>query len=802
MATKTDIVSLKWVIGLMNKQGENAEQALVEYSKDPGQKKPLLQCMWAIHQITSTLRALGMKKGELLTIEMERSLNFLYKDKVIGERRKLTMGGLMQALKVLPAYFAHTQNVRQDTGQGLEQYVNDLRRWVGERPRPQAFFFHMDIPPAQGITEGAAPASDEEIKSRANVMLALYLQMAKSALRKRNVGESMKTVARISRKMQTLFVGTEPERFWFTQVGLCEGIAGGLIIPDECIAQIFKTGAFLIKYARENGAQVDSSVDYDGVLEQMLYYIASCKSKPVHIAGIREVFGIDDDTLASSNSGLVHIDALVTALSSALEQLNAVVNLIGSNDLSITVADNGAGAKALEGLENAQIRLSAAGQGVHADSLEVVNAKLTKLYAGDFGENQALKQQTINEIVRGIVDVKLDLEYKLEYGLCSSFSSKEFELRESVVSATFTQMSLVENHLHVVLRRKALASALVKKPFGDESVMQLTLALHRYLNKSDQGHDELRKALWDADNGEADIDLLFELAQTFMEQLPDTPERNAIGHSLQLLGEISGALGFANMEREAAVIDQCRDWLLAASKAGCVREDEAFRCFADAFAQIELHLQRSIIDPLDDTSHMMAFAEQRAGELKAYSEDLSCGAAVIEPAALAQRLYVNDGVIPAEFREVFIEESTDIAAELNQLVVTWLAEPEVNNTLRDIRRHFHTFKGNGRAVGANTLGELGWAAQDLLDRVIDGELAPDDKLQALVEDVVRALPELVASFGKIEGFNLPVTRELTNRCFLLANSSGEDIAEDLQSFDTATAVSSAGESAVTQTIGQ
>ena len=161
MATKPDIVSLKWVIGLMNKQAENAEAALVEYGNDPRRKQPLLQCMWAVHQITSTLRALGMKKAEMLTLEMERSLNFLYKDKVVGERRKLTMGGLMQALKVIPAYLAHTQNVRMDTGRGLEQYVNDLRRWVGERPRPQAFFFHMDITPGVGITPGASPATDE-----------------------------------------------------------------------------------------------------------------------------------------------------------------------------------------------------------------------------------------------------------------------------------------------------------------------------------------------------------------------------------------------------------------------------------------------------------------------------------------------------------------------------------------------------------------------------------------------------------------------------------------------------------------
>jgi len=64
----TDIVSLKWVIGLINKQAENAEQALVEYSKDPAKKQALLQCMWAVHLITSTLRALNIRKGEMLSI--------------------------------------------------------------------------------------------------------------------------------------------------------------------------------------------------------------------------------------------------------------------------------------------------------------------------------------------------------------------------------------------------------------------------------------------------------------------------------------------------------------------------------------------------------------------------------------------------------------------------------------------------------------------------------------------------------------------------------------------------------------
>ena len=785
MTTKTDIVSLKWVIGLMNKQAENAESALIEFSKDSAQRKPLLQCMWAVHQITSTLRALGIKKGEMLTIEMERSLNALYKDSINGERRKLTMGGLMQALKILPAYLTHVQNDRVDTGRGLEQYVNDLRRWVGERPRPQAFFFYMEISDSAGITQGASPASDDEIKSRANVMLALYLEMAKSALRKRNVRESMKTVARISRKMQTLFAGEAPERFWMTQVGLCEGIAGGLIVPDECIAQTFKTGAFVIKYARENGSKVDTSIDYNSYLQQMLYYVASCQSKPVHIANIREVFGIDDDTIEASRRGLVHIDALVTALDGALRQLNTVADYITSNDLA-TVTEAGlepADTEALDGIDAAQQRLSAAGQLAHVDSLDSVYDKLKRLYSGDYSGDTANAEKAVNEIVRGIVDVKLDVEYKLEHGVCSSFSSREFELRESVVSATFTQMSMVENHLHEILRRKALAAALTNKPSGMDGTLRLTLALHRYLNKSDQGHAELRGAVLAADNGEADVDELYTLASEFLNTLNGTPERQAIRLSLELLDEIVGALGFAGMEREADLIEQCHHWLMAASKAGSVREDEAFRCFADVFAQVELHLQRSVIDPLDDTSHMLAFAEQRAEELGGWARNLSAGADAAAPAELEKSNYVQDTDIPPEFREVFLEESEEIVSELTRLGQIWAVNPELNENLRDMRRHFHTFKGNGRAVGANVLGELGWATQDMLDRVLDQELPPNDNVQAALEQVIKALPGLVESYKRPGELDEGNVRELTNRCFRIADSGGNDLADGLPQSD-------------------
>jgi hypothetical protein len=764
-------------------QTDAAEAALVEYGRDPSQKQALLRCMWSVHQITSTLRALGMRKAEMLTLEMERSLNYLYKDKVVGERRKLAMGGLMQALKIIPAYLEHTENLRVDTGRGLEQFVNDLRRWVGERPRPRAFFFYMDIAADTGISVDAVCASDEEIKSRANVMLALYLEMAKQALRKRSVSDSMKTVARIARKMQILFAGTEQERFWLVMIGLCEGIAGGLIVPDECIAQIFKSGAFAIKYARENGGKVDPSIDYDSYLQQMLYYIASCKSRPVHIAGIRETFGINDNTISEASRGLVHSDAIVIALNGALQHLNVAEDYLIEHDLAKVAKQKPEeqDSSVIAALEAAEQRLIAAGQLAHADSLKKVLRQLNPYFGGKGSSEPQVVANAVSVISSGITGVKTDLQHKLEHGLNSSYAGKDFELRETVATATFKQMSLVENYLHQILRRKALKSALDKKPLDAQSILRLTTALQRHLNKTDSGHEELRQAVRDADNGEPDIDLLYGLAEQYLDQLESIPDRKAISESLKLLDDISGALHFSGLKREGAVIEQCHNWLAAASDAGSVHESDAFRCFADAFAQIEMHLQRSIVDPLDDTSHIIALAEQRAEALEKWISDLSPGRKVAEVVTTAsaleaqQQVLVQDVEIPPEFRDIFIEESEEMVAELGKLTVDWLQDPDNNNeVLRDIRRHFHTFKGNGRAVGANVLGELGWAAQDMLDRSLDGDLEPGDRVQTLVNEVVSALPALVKSYSNSTGPDVGRIRQLTNACFALSVSDDEN----------------------------
>jgi hypothetical protein len=86
-------------------------------------------------------------------------------------------------------------------------------------------------------------------------------------------------------------------------------------------------------------------------------------------------------------------------------------------------------------------------------------------------------------------------------------------------------------------------------------------------------------------------------------------------------------------------------------------------------------------------------------------------------------------------------------------------------------------------VGANILGELGWAVQDMLDRVLDGDLQPDLKVQDLIDEVVAALPALVMSYKSDEGLDSATVRKLTNRCFRMAACAGDDLAQKLPQAD-------------------
>ena len=98
--------------------------------------------------------------------------------------------------------------------------------------------------------------------------------------------------------------------------------------------------------------------------------------------------------------------------------------------------------------------------------------------------------------------------------------------------------------------------------------------------------------------------------------------------------------------------------------------------------------------------------------------------------------------IDEEIFEIFLEEAEEEYENISKNLPVWKSNLEDIETLKDIRRSFHTLKGSGRLVGANDLGEFAWAFESMFNRVIDKTIVATPELLELADRGLQALPLL------------------------------------------------------------
>ncbi len=101
-----------------------------------------------------------------------------------------------------------------------------------------------------------------------------------------------------------------------------------------------------------------------------------------------------------------------------------------------------------------------------------------------------------------------------------------------------------------------------------------------------------------------------------------------------------------------------------------------------------------------------------------------------------------------DIKEIFIEEAEEVLAHITMLNEKWQNAPNDLTKLKEIRLGFHTLKGSGRMVGANTSAELAWSIENLLNRVLESSILVSTDIQNLISDVLSAYPQLIAIFAE------------------------------------------------------
>ncbi len=244
-----------------------------------------------------------------------------------------------------------------------------------------------------------------------------------------------------------------------------------------------------------------------------------------------------------------------------------------------------------------------------------------------------------------------------------------------------------------------------------------------------------------------------------------------------LLTQLRGALAMVPLPRAAALLAQCNGYisthlLAEPDQPAWAQLDN----LADAISSIEYYLERLGEDAEAPDEPLLDMAERSllalAGQPQAPAT-VEVSAPLTPPPALDLQALANvfgtpasalnpppspvpispvqadsEAVVDEELREVFLEETAELLEVLREQWPQWLEHLEQHGPLVEMRRAFHTLKGSGRMVRAEVVGELAWAVENLLNRVLERCIAASPEVLDLVEEVLELLPQVIDEFGR------------------------------------------------------
>ncbi|MDX1802316.1 MAG: Hpt domain-containing protein, partial [Marinobacter sp.] len=226
-----------------------------------------------------------------------------------------------------------------------------------------------------------------------------------------------------------------------------------------------------------------------------------------------------------------------------------------------------------------------------------------------------------------------------------------------------------------------------------------------------------------------------------------------IRHVPDLLHSIRGGLALVPLDRVADMLTSAERYVtdvLLSSKR--VPDWQQLDTLADTITSIEYYLER-LADGIEDNDAVLQIAEDSLASLgfpvgaePTWDDESHTEVTAPDVAIEPEPKHSDSDLLDDEILEIFIEEAEEVLGTINAYYPRLRQHYDDREALTEVRRAYHTLKGSGRLVGATSLGELAWSVENLLNRVIDQSLKPNDDLFALVDAANERIPSLISEF--------------------------------------------------------
>lgn len=700
MADNHDYVALDWVRGEIEQTLSQARTALESYVESPEDSTQLTFCLNYIHQVHGTLQMVEFYGAALLAEEMEQLCQSMIDEKVASrdESLEVLMGSLLQ----LENYLEHIQSGQKDLPVVLLPALNDLRAAQGRPLLSDTSLFTPDLSAADAPCneQNNVRMQDPQVVANLRKLRQMYQISLVGVIRSQDIPENISYLYKVLARLEKFCHDTPIGKIWWVSVGFLDAIQGHEDGLGTATKHLLSGLDHLMKEMIEHPEEILSRPLPEDLLKNMLYYIAKATTSTKRVEELRSAFKLEqslpsEEELDAERQKLQGPDqdtmsSVVAALSDELSQVKDQLDIFVRNKN----ADQTSLTELVPTLHQVSNTLAVLGQG--ADRNKVL-AQIERIEGIVNGGEQA-DDQNLLDIAGALLEVEASLNAAARGDV------------EEIAGGT------------------------------DEFVVpaeQFESAHNAVIVESKNGLEQAKNSI-----------VGFIASQWDHAEIEDVPE---------LLDSIRGGLQIIPLERAARLLGACSEFIreqLLESKA--VPDWEQLDRLADAITSIEYYMERltagasgneKILDMTEES--LSKLGAQRADSDEAepvISEHHLAEVAAESPDATVKRS--DESLIDEEILEIFVEEVDEVLQAISAAMEKLRADPEQIDSLKELRRAFHTLKGSGRLVGASDIGETGWAIENLLNKYIEQNRGLDYEDFTLLDRAQARLPGLVEDFSK------------------------------------------------------
>ena len=739
MSDRHDYLALDWVRGEIQETLNQAQQALEAFVENPDDATRMRFCQTHLHQVYGTLQMVEFYGAALLAEEMEKLARALVEQRVgnVGDGQET----LMRAILQLPPYLDRVASNRRDLPVVLLPLLNDLRAARGESLLSETALFKPDLGQAEG--SGRVPEAvraDPRFEQLTRKIRQMFQLALVGVMRNDDIDRNLNYMRKVFAKLEQVTGDAARAPLWRIADALVEGLRENVIELGSSVKQMLGQVDRTLRELAADGADSLERPAPPELLKNLLYYVAKTDHDSPRIREVRAGFRLDealpsDDLINAERERMTGPDAL--AMSSVVSALSEEITKI-KDALERFVHEGDSDPTELE---------------PQITGLKQVSDTIAML---GLGQPRVLVEEQLR-VMEAIVqrrrpperDTLMDVAGALLY-----------------VEATLAGIGGDQ-------RRPASAS-------GAEVPRHVGQAMDAVLRECRAGLEEAKDGIVE-----------FIASQWDREHLGPVPEK---------LNAVRGGLEVVQLQRPAGVLRQCVRFIEERLLRGDTTPDwRSMDTLADAITSVEYYLERLSDDPetRDDILQLARASVSDLGyplpEEEAPAEEGTEATNPSEPEPDHHHAIEtppdtpaeedDDDLIDDEIIEIFVEEADEVLEALNQYFPRWAANTGDQTALVEFRRAFHTLKGSGRMVGATTVGELAWAIENMMNRVIDGSVEPDATLIELVRTVHGLIPALVDAFARRQPPPWDVT-PLEQAAFTLAEGGRLDSIPRVDGDDT------------------